>query len=109
MAFEHAFHGRTLLGLTLTGKVQPYKAGFGPFAPEVYRLPYPYCFRCPSRGDTCCQAAPDFFAERLASLVAADSIAAVIIEPVAGEGGFVPAPAEVLRALRRGAARTASC
>ena len=99
VAFEHAFHGRTLLGLTLTGKVQPYKAGFGPFAPEVYRLPYPYCFRCPSRGDTCCQAAPDFFAERLASLVAADSIAAVIIEPVAGEGGFVPVPAEVMRAL----------
>jgi len=99
VAFEHAFHGRTLLGLTLTGKVQPYKAGFGPFAPEVYRLPYPYCFRCPNRGDTCCQATPDFFAERLATLVAPESIAAVLIEPVAGEGGFMPVPAEMLRAL----------
>jgi 4-aminobutyrate aminotransferase len=99
VAFEHAFHGRTLLGLTLTGKVQPYKAGFGPFAPEVYRLPYPYCFRCPARGDSCCQATPDFFAARFATLVAPETIAAVVIEPVAGEGGFMPAPPEMLRAL----------
>src|SRR5438132_7490346 len=46
IAFEDAFHGRTLLALTLTSKVKPYKAGFGPFAPEVYRLPYAYCYRC---------------------------------------------------------------
>ena len=99
VAFEHAFHGRTLLGLTLTGKVHPYKTGFGPFAPEVYRLPYPYCFRCSSRGDGCCQASPDWFATRLTTQVAPGAIAAVIIEPVAGEGGFVPAPPEMLRAL----------
>ncbi len=99
VAFEHAFHGRTLLGLTLTGKAHPYKAGFGPFAPEVYRLPYPYCFRCPSKGDTCCQASSDWFATRLATLVAPETIAAMVIEPVAGEGGFLPAPPEMLRAL----------
>src|SRR5215472_5616848 len=81
VAFEHAFHGRTLLGLSLTGKAQPYKTGFGPFAPEVYRLPFPYCFRCPSKGGTCCQAAPGFFSSHLATLVAPETIAAVIIEP----------------------------
>ncbi len=100
VAFEHAFHGRTLLGLTLTGKVHPYKARFGPFAPEVYRLPYPYCYRCPRRGSgPCCLSAPDVFSERLAGQVDERSIAAVVIEPVVGEGGFIPAPAEVLRTL----------
>src|SRR5918995_774102 len=54
LAFDHAFHGRTLMGLTLTGKNHPYKAGFGPFAPEVYRLPYPYAYRCTHQSaDTC--------------------------------------------------------
>lgn len=100
VAFEHAFHGRTLLTLTLTGKAAPYKLGFGPFAPEVYRLPFPYCYRCATnKGPDCCQAAPGYFDRQIAPLVAADSIAAVIIEPVAGEGGFLPVPAEVLRAL----------
>ncbi len=100
VAFEHAFHGRTLLGLTLTGKVHPYKAGFGPFAPEVYRLPFPYCYRCPNKGGAaCCQASPEWLTQRLAAHVAASSVAAVVIEPVAGEGGFIPAPPEFLRAL----------
>ncbi len=100
VAFEHAFHGRTLLGMSLTGKVSPYKVGFGPFAPEIYRLPFPYCFRCPERkGGECCQAAPGYLDGRLAPLVAPDTVAAVVIEPVAGEGGFIPVPAEVLRAL----------
>lgn len=109
VAFEHAFHGRTLLALSLTGKVSPYKTGFGPFAPEVYRLPFPYCFRCPEhKGQECCQAAPGYFDERLAPVVALESVAAIIIEPVAGEGGFIPVPPEMLRALaawcrRRGA------
>ena len=47
IAFEGAFHGRTLMGMTLTSKVLPYKTGFGPFAPEIYRIPYAYCYRCP--------------------------------------------------------------
>lgn len=101
VAFEHAFHGRTLLGLTLTGKVSPYKTGFGPFAPEIYRLSFPYCYRCPeNKGRECCQAAPGYFDQRLAALVDPASVAAVVIEPVAGEGGFIPVPAEVLRGLQ---------
>jgi len=100
VAFEHAFHGRTLLGMTLTGKAQPYKAGFGPFAPEVYRLPFPYCFRCPRKSAAeCCLGNVEAITTRLATQVAPESVAAVLIEPVAGEGGFIPVPPEVLRAL----------
>ncbi len=103
LVFEHAFHGRTLFSLTLTGKVSPYKIGFGPFAPEVYRLPYPYCFRCggqrPDGG--CCQASEEHFSSRLATLVAPETLAAVVIEPVLGEGGFIPAPRDFLHALVR--------
>lgn len=100
IAFEHAFHGRTLLGLSLTGKVSPYKTGFGPFAPEIYHLRFPYCFRCPeNKGRECCRAASGSVDRQLAALVSAESVAAVVIEPVAGEGGFIPMPAEVLRSL----------
>jgi 4-aminobutyrate aminotransferase/(S)-3-amino-2-methylpropionate transaminase len=101
LVFEHAFHGRTLLAMTLTAKVMPYKKGFGPFAPEVYRIPYPYCYRCalgPEDG-RCCMASR----ERLEALVGAqvdpDSVAAVLIELELGEGGFVPAPPEFVRTL----------
>jgi 4-aminobutyrate aminotransferase/(S)-3-amino-2-methylpropionate transaminase len=95
IAFEDAFHGRTLLALTLTSKVKPYKAGFGPFAPEVYRLPYAYCYRCaysltyPSCKLRCAKPA---FADLFKRDIAAESVAAVIIEPVLGEGGFVVPP-----------------
>jgi 4-aminobutyrate aminotransferase/(S)-3-amino-2-methylpropionate transaminase len=85
VAFDHGFHGRTLLAMTLTGKVMPYKQGFGPFAPEVYRAPYSYPFR--GTGD---------LASTLAFLdktVGATNIACVVVEPIAGEGGFiVPEP-----------------
>lgn len=96
IAFEDAFHGRTLLALTLTSKIHPYKAGFGPYAPEVYRLPYAYCYRCayhlkyPSCNVECADRLEDAFLKQ----VAADSVAAVIFEPVLGEGGFVVPPAE---------------
>ncbi len=109
VAFEHAFHGRTLLGMTLTGKVLPYKAGFGPFAPEVYHLPFPDCYRCPRKGGAaCCQASPEWITDTLLTKVAPQSVAAVIIEPVAGEGGFLPAPPEFLRALRTWCTRNGS-
>ncbi len=102
IAFEHAFHGRTLMGMSLTGKVHPYKVGFGPFAPEIYHLPFPYCYRCPhAKGGECCRASEDYMDAALAPLVAADAVAAIVIEPVAGEGGFIPVPPEVLRALVR--------
>jgi 4-aminobutyrate aminotransferase/(S)-3-amino-2-methylpropionate transaminase len=102
LAFEDGFHGRTLLAMSLTSKVHPYKAGFGPFAPEVYRAPYAYCYRCsynlthPSCGVACVDALEDFFKR----YVEADKVAAVIVEPVLGEGGFVVPPADYLPRLR---------
>jgi 4-aminobutyrate aminotransferase/(S)-3-amino-2-methylpropionate transaminase len=100
LCFEHAFHGRTLLGMTLTSKVMPYKKGFGPFAPEVYRLPYPYCYRCESGGSTpCCRATRQSFEMLVASHVDPESVAAVVIELQLGEGGFVPAPPEFVAML----------
>jgi len=85
VVFDNAFHGRTLLTMTMTSKVRPYKAGFGPFAPEVYRAPAPY----PYHGVT-----TDDALEGLARLFKSDvdpqSVACVVLEPVQGEGGFVP-------------------
>jgi len=95
VCFEYAFHGRTLLALSLTSKIKPYKFGFGPFAPEVYRAPYSYPYRCPRGGDPadcpiCTGRALEAF---LKTHVDAEEVAAVIVEPVAGEGGFiVPRP-----------------
>jgi 4-aminobutyrate aminotransferase/(S)-3-amino-2-methylpropionate transaminase len=96
IAFEHAFHGRTLLGMSLTSKVRPYKFGFGPFAPEIYRMPYPYCYRCPFglHHPDCGAACADYLEEFFVGQVAAESVAALIIEPVAGEGGFIVPPPE---------------
>jgi 4-aminobutyrate aminotransferase/(S)-3-amino-2-methylpropionate transaminase len=96
IAFEGGFHGRTLLSLSLTSKTHPYKAGFGPFAPEVYRLPFAQDYRGPS--------APEALAalERaLVTTVAAETVAAVVVEPIQGEGGFVVAPQEFLAGVRR--------
>ncbi len=81
VAFDHGFHGRTLLTMTLTGKEMPYKRGFGPFAPDVHRAPYSYPFR-----------GTGHLADTIAVLettVAADEVAAVVVEPIAGEGGVV--------------------
>lgn len=94
LAFEHAFHGRTYLGMAMTAKYTPYKAGFGPDAPGVFRAPYPYCYRCPIGKEPadCGLACLDWLEERVASTLGADRLAAGIVEPVAGEGGFIPAP-----------------
>jgi 4-aminobutyrate aminotransferase/(S)-3-amino-2-methylpropionate transaminase len=102
IAFEDGFHGRTLLALTLTSKVHPYKAGFGPFAPEVYRAPYPYTYRCPDRSShaSCTDHSIAAIEEMFKRHVAADQVAAVIVEPVLGEGGFVVPPADWLPRLR---------
>jgi 4-aminobutyrate aminotransferase/(S)-3-amino-2-methylpropionate transaminase len=96
VAFEGAFHGRTLLALTMTSKVHPYKAGLGPFAPEVYRVPFPN----PYRGITTTDAL-EALERALTTVVAAESIAAIVVEPVQGEGGFVVGPPEFLLGLRR--------
>jgi 4-aminobutyrate aminotransferase/(S)-3-amino-2-methylpropionate transaminase len=96
IAFEGAFHGRTLLSLTLTSKTHPYKAGLGPFAPEVYRVPFPNEFRGISAADALAA-----LERSLATQVAAEDVAAIVVEPVQGEGGFVVAPHEFLAGLRR--------
>jgi 4-aminobutyrate aminotransferase/(S)-3-amino-2-methylpropionate transaminase len=96
IAFEGAFHGRTLLSLTLTSKTHPYKAGLGPFAPEVYRVPFPNEFRDVSSDDALAA-----LERALATQVAAEDVAAIVVEPVQGEGGFIVAPREFLAGLRR--------
>ena len=102
ISFENGFHGRTTMGMTLTSKVKPYKLGFGPFAPETYRMPYAYCYRCPF-GLThpgCNVACADHLEEFFISHVAAEKTAAIIAEPIQGEGGFVTPPPEYFPRLR---------
>jgi 4-aminobutyrate aminotransferase/(S)-3-amino-2-methylpropionate transaminase len=95
IAFTQAFHGRTLLGMSLTDAMHPYKAGFGPFAPEIYRAPFPYQYW---GWDS--ERALAELEELVRTTIPADQVAAILIEPVVGEGGFVPAPYEFLRGLR---------
>jgi 4-aminobutyrate aminotransferase/(S)-3-amino-2-methylpropionate transaminase len=96
IAFEGGFHGRTLLALSLTSKTHPYKAGLGPFAPEVYRMPFPYEYRGVSADE-----ALRTLERALITQVAAETVAAIVIEPVQGEGGFVVAPQEFMAGVRR--------
>jgi len=101
IAFEDAFHGRTMMTLALTSKTHPYKAGFAPFPSEVYRVPYAYCYRCsysktyPSCDLYCARHLEDTFKR----VVANEEVAAVIAEPVLGEGGFVAPPADYFKVL----------
>ena len=108
VCFEHGFHGRTNLAMALTSKVMPYKKGFGPFAPEVYRIPFPYCYRCGEAGrvgsgeaGNCCIASRERLEQMFASIVDPDSVAAIIMELELGEGGFVPAPSEYVDELAK--------
>jgi 4-aminobutyrate aminotransferase/(S)-3-amino-2-methylpropionate transaminase len=96
IGFEGGFHGRTLLSLTLTSKTHPYKAGLGPFAPEVYRLPFAQDYRGPSAAEALAALERAFL-----TTVAAENVAAIVVEPVQGEGGFVVAPPEFLEGVRR--------
>ena len=96
IGFEGGFHGRTLLSLTLTSKTHPYKAGLGPFAPEVYRVPFPNEYRGPSSDE-----ALDALERALVTQIAAETVAAIVLEPVQGEGGFVVAPPEFVEGVRR--------
>ena len=96
IAFEGGFHGRTLLAVTLTSKTHPYKAGLGPFAPEVYRVPFASDYRGPDAA-----SAIAALERALVTQVAAEQVAAIVIEPVQGEGGFVVAPQEFMAGVRR--------
>ncbi len=96
VAFQNGYHGRTLLALSMTGKNAPYKQHFGPFCSEIYHAPFPHALRGWDTGRAL-EALSDLFATQ----VAPDRVAAVIIEPVLGEGGFVPAPFDFLQELRR--------
>jgi 4-aminobutyrate aminotransferase/(S)-3-amino-2-methylpropionate transaminase len=101
IAFEDAFHGRSMMTLALTSKTHPYKAGFAPFPSDVYRIPYAYCYRCsyslkyPSCEVFCARHLEDTFKR----VVASEDVAAVIAEPVLGEGGFVTPPLEFFRII----------
>ena len=98
IGFEGGFHGRTLLSLTLTSKTHPYKAGLGPFAPEVYRVPFPDEYRGITAGDALAA-----LERALSTQVAAETVAAIVVEAVQGEGGFIVAPPESWRACARSA------
>ena len=102
VCFDHAFHGRTYMAMSLTSKYKPYKYGFAPFNPEVYRAPFPYVYRWPTSSDAQKVSEECFkeFEELANTRLHPTQIAAVIIEPVLGEGGFMPAPAAFLRKLR---------
>jgi len=103
ICFDHAFHGRTYMAMSLTSKATPYKQGFGPFNSEIYRAPYPYSYRwaTSSNPTTVSKECFEQFETLALTQIGAKQIAAVIIEPVLGEGGFVPAPPEFLASVRR--------
>ena len=93
VTFDHAFHGRTLLAMSLTAKVMPYKQGMGPFAPEIYRLPFAYPYRWLGDADRVTEEALAYATEEMHKHIGEENIAAVIMEPIQGEGGFiVPSP-----------------
>ncbi len=96
ISFQNSFHGRTLMAMTLTGKVSPYRQNFGPYAPEVYQVPYPYTYR---RVTT--DASLDALLSLFASQVPPERVAGVIVEPIQGEGGFVVPPPDFLPRLAK--------
>lgn len=118
VCFDHAYHGRTYMAMTLTSKVNFYKHGFAPFNSEVYRAPFPYQYRCPSCSGNCGnqtngnsthdsqfkqECAPCFkqFEQMVNSQIGAQNVAAVIVEPILGEGGFLPISQGYMKALRK--------
>jgi len=102
ICFEGAFHGRTLLAMTLTSKVKPYSFGFGPFAPGIHKIPFAYCYRCSYglKRSSCNLRCAGRLNEIFDSVVCAENIAAVILEPIQGESGFIVPPDEFVTKLK---------
>lgn len=99
VVFEHGYHGRTNLTMALTAKSMPYKHGFGPFAGEIYRMPMAYPFRWPGGADNCAEEALAQTISKIEKEIGADHVAAILIEPIAGEGGFIVPAEGFLRGL----------
>ena len=100
IAFEGGYHGRTLLTLSLTSKTA-FKKNLGPFFPDVYRAPFPYEYQCKMCSNSCSGACTDQLEKMLLTHVDASAVAAIIIEPVQGEGGFIPVPQTYMQRLRQ--------
>ena len=101
VVFEHSYHGRTNLTMALTAKNMPYKEGFGPFAPEVYRVPMPYSFHWVGDQATITEDAIEMITHKIDKEIGAHNVAAIIIEPIQGEGGFIVPPKGFLPALSK--------
>ena len=101
VVFEHSYHGRTNLTMALTAKNMPYKEGFGPFAPEVYRVPMPYSFHWIGDQATITEDAVEMVTHKIEKEIGAHNVAAIIIEPIQGEGGFIVPPQGFLPALSK--------
>lgn len=99
VVFEHGYHGRTNLTMAMTAKNMPYKDGFGPFAPEVYRMPMAYPYRWPGGPEACERDALEHVIHKIEKEVGAENLAAIVIEPIQGEGGFVVPPKGFLPGL----------
>jgi 4-aminobutyrate aminotransferase/(S)-3-amino-2-methylpropionate transaminase len=102
VSLDFAFHGRTYMAMTLTSKVKPYKDGFAPYNSDTYKIPTPYCYRCPMgcKYPECGIACAEKFRTMLKSDLSSEMIAAVIVEPVQGEGGFIVPPKEYMKTLQ---------
>jgi len=101
VVFEHSYHGRTNLTMALTAKNMPYKDGFGPFAPEIYRVPMPYSFHWIGDQATITQDAIEMITHKIEKEIGAHNVAAILIEPIQGEGGFIVPPKGFLPALAK--------
>ena len=101
VVFEHSYHGRTNLTMALTAKNMPYKEGFGPFAPEIYRVPMPYSFHWVGNQATITEDAIDMVTHKIEKEIGAHNVAAILIEPIQGEGGFIVPPKGFMPALAK--------